>query len=153
MCDALTCTGILLGAQNVSGYASGAHTGEVSAPMLSEMNCSYVLVGHSERRLEYTESDETIARKFQAVQDAGITPVLCVGETLEQREAGKTNVVIEQQLQAVIDQVGLSGFERAIVAYEPVWAIGTGEVAQPSQIAIVHITESLAETEGALVSE
>ena len=138
VCDALTCTGVALGAQNASGYASGAHTGEVSASMLSEMKCRYVLVGHSERRLMYGESNKDIALKFQAVQNAGMTPVLCVGETLEEREAEQTRSVIEQQLQAVIDQAGLPAFEKAIVAYEPVWAIGTGEVAQPSQIEMVH---------------
>lgn len=138
VCDALACTGIRLGAQTVSGYACGAHTGEISAPMLSEFKCRYVLVGHSERRLKYAESSAAVASKFQAVQSAEMIPVLCVGESLEEREAGQTRLVIEQQLQAVIDQVGLAGFEQAIVAYEPVWAIGTGEVAQASQIESVH---------------
>lgn len=138
VCDALACTGLLLGAQTVSEYASGAHTGEVSASMLSEFKCRYVLVGHSERRLKYRESSAVVAAKFEAVQSAGMIPVLCVGETLEERAAGETGLVIEQQLQAIIDQVGLAGFEGAVVAYEPVWAIGTGEVAQASQIESVH---------------
>lgn len=138
VCDALACTGIVPGAQNVSGFASGAHTGEISASMLREMKCRYVLVGHSERRLMYRESNEDVATKFQAVQQAGMTPVLCVGETLEERDEGRTRDVIEQQLQAIIDVAGLVGFQQAIVAYEPVWAIGTGEIAQPSQIAEVH---------------
>ena len=138
VCDALACTGILPGAQTVSEHASGAHTGEVSASMLSELKCRYVLVGHSERRLKYAESSTAVAAKFEAVQNAGMMPVLCVGETLEEREAGQTRQVIEQQLQAVIDRVGLAGFEQGVVAYEPVWAIGTGEVAQASQIESVH---------------
>lgn len=136
--ESLSQTGLQMGAQNVSGFLSGAHTGEMSAPMLQELGCHYVLVGHSERRLEHAESNKAVAAKFTAVQNTGMTPVLCVGETLEERQAGNTNQVIQYQLQAVIDKVGLSGLGQGIVAYEPVWAIGTGEVATPPRIANVH---------------
>ncbi|XOZ33130.1 triose-phosphate isomerase [Halomonadaceae bacterium KBTZ08] len=136
--ESLSQTRLQMGAQNVSGFRAGAHTGEMSAPMLQELGCHYVLVGHSERRLEHAESNGAVAAKFAAVLEAGMTPVLCVGETLEERQAGNTDHVIQQQLQAVVDKVALSGLGQGLVAYEPVWAIGTGEVATPSQISDVH---------------
>lgn len=136
--DLLGYTGIMLGAQNASGYVSGAYTGEVSATMLQEMGCRFVLVGHSERRSLFNESNEDVAARYRSVLAAGLTPVLCVGETLEEREADRTGVVIEQQLQAVIDEVGLAAMADGIVAYEPVWAIGTGKTATPEQVSQVH---------------
>jgi len=122
---------IAWGAQNVSEHAQGAHTGEVSAPMLAEFGCRYVIVGHSERRQLYGESDAQAAAKFAAVKAAGMTPILCVGETLEEREAGKTEAVVARQL-------GPVAFENAVLAYEPVWAIGTGRNATPEQAQAVH---------------
>ena len=136
--DLLGYTGLSLGAQNASRAASGAHTGEVSATMLHEMGCRFVLVGHSERRSAYHESDTDVAERFQQVSAAEMTPVLCVGETLEQRDQGQTMAVIQGQLQAVIDKAGLSGLNSSIIAYEPVWAIGTGKTATPEQVSETH---------------
>jgi triosephosphate isomerase len=129
---------VALGAQNVSEHASGAYTGEVAPAMLRDVGCEYVIVGHSERRSLYAESSTTVAAKFVAAQSAGLTPILCVGETLEQREAGTTEVVIDEQLGAVLDAAGVSAFGAALVAYEPVWAIGTGMTASPEQAQDVH---------------
>jgi triosephosphate isomerase (TIM) len=122
---------IAWGAQNVSEHAQGAYTGEVSAAMLVEFGCRYVIVGHSERRQLYRETDEQVAAKFAAVKAAGMTPILCVGETLEERDSGKTETVVARQLGAV-------KFEGAVLAYEPVWAIGTGRNATPEQAQAVH---------------
>jgi triosephosphate isomerase len=122
---------IAWGAQNASEHAQGAYTGEVSAAMLAEFGCRYVLVGHSERRQLYGEGDAQAATKFAAVKKAGMTPILCVGETLEQRDAGQTEAVVARQLGAV-------EFKDAVLAYEPVWAIGTGRVATPEQAQAVH---------------
>jgi len=129
---------IAWGAQNLNPVAQGAHTGEVSAPMLLDFGCRYVLVGHSERRTLYGESDEDVAARFAAALEAGLEPVLCVGETLQEREDGLTEAVVERQLQAVLDRCGFEGFRQAIVAYEPVWAIGTGRTATPEQAQAVH---------------
>lgn len=116
----------------------GAYTGEVCAAMLVEVGARYGLVGHSERRQYHHESSELVARKFAAAQHAGLVPVLCVGETLEQREAGQTEAVIASQLAPVLELVGAAGFARAVVAYEPVWAIGTGRTATKEQAQQVH---------------
>jgi len=126
------------GGQTLNPYEQGAHTGETSGNMLADMGCSYVLVGHSERRAIYGESDEDVAVRFKAALDAGLQPVLCVGETLEEREQDQTEAVVERQLDAVINLVGIDAFSRAIVAYEPVWAIGTGLTASPQQAQSVH---------------
>ena len=126
------------GSQNVSKQLQGAHTGEVAADMLIEFGCRYALVGHSERRALYGETDEKAARKFDAARHAGILPVLCIGETLEERERGVTAEVVTRQLSAVIAHVGVAAFARAVVAYEPVWAIGTGKTATPAQAQEVH---------------
>ena len=134
----LSGTGIALGAQNVSQFESGAHTGETAPSMLSDVGCEYVLVGHSERRAIYGESSEMVAAKFKAAQDAGLIPVLCVGETQEQRESGQTEAVVDEQLNAVLDESGIEAFGNAVVAYEPVWAIGTGLTATPEQAQDVH---------------
>jgi triosephosphate isomerase len=119
------------GAQNVSEHAPGAYTGEVSAAMLVEFGCRFVIVGHSERRQLYCESDAQVAAKFAAARAAGMTPILCVGETLAERDAGKTEAVVARQLGAV-------AFENGVLAYEPVWAIGTGRNATPEQAQAVH---------------
>ena len=126
------------GGQSLNPNAQGAHTGETSGTMLKDMSCKYVLVGHSERRAIYGESDIDVAVRFKAALDAGLEPVLCVGETLEQREANKTQSVVAGQLDAVIDSVGIDAFGKAVIAYEPVWAIGTGLTATPEQAQSVH---------------
>ena len=131
-------TPLAWGGQNVSEHAQGAYTGEVSVAMLAEFGCRYVLVGHSERRQLYGETDAQVAAKFAAAWAAGITPVLCVGETLAEREAGRTEEVVERQLAAVTAAAGREVFERAVLAYEPVWAIGTGRTATPAQAQAVH---------------
>jgi len=123
------------GAQNVSEHAQGAHTGEVAASMLAEFGCRYVIVGHSERRQLYRESDAQAAAKFAAVKAAGMTPILCVGETLEERDAGKTEEVVARQLNEVLEKNSLA---KSVLAYEPVWAIGTGRNATPEQAQAVH---------------
>ncbi|HNP36910.1 MAG TPA: triose-phosphate isomerase [Woeseiaceae bacterium] len=129
---------VLLGAQNVSEHAQGAYTGETAAGMLVDVGCSHVIVGHSERRALYGESSNVVASKFRAAADAGLIPVLCVGETLAEREAGQTEVVVGQQLAAVVETCGIAVFGRAVIAYEPVWAIGTGKVASPDEAQAVH---------------
>ncbi len=130
---------IALGAQNLADQpGSGAFTGEVSGRMLRDVGCSHVIVGHSERRALYAESDTVVATKFQRALEAGLTPILCVGETLEQREAGATRPTVERQVAAVLDAAGVGAFAGAVVAYEPVWAIGTGRTATPEQAQEVH---------------
>jgi triosephosphate isomerase (TIM) len=131
-------SGVLLGAQNASAEATGAYTGEISAAMLRDVGCTHVIVGHSERRALYAESDEVVARKFIAATAAGLQPILCVGETLEERQQGHTENVVRRQLEAVLDRVPAGDFAAAVVAYEPVWAIGTGQTATPAQAQDVH---------------
>ncbi|MFT4247925.1 MAG: triose-phosphate isomerase [Pseudomonas sp.] len=126
------------GAQNVSSNEIGAYTGEVSAAMLVDVGARYGLVGHSERREHYGEDSELVARKFRAALNAGLTPILCVGETLQQREAGEAEAVIALQLAPVLALVGAEGLGKGLVAYEPVWAIGTGCSASPEQAQAVH---------------
>ncbi|MFQ5935338.1 MAG: triose-phosphate isomerase [Acidiferrobacterales bacterium] len=129
---------IAFGAQDLSEHDPGAYTGEVSAEMLRDYGCTYVLVGHSERRILYGEDDTRVAEKFSTAVKAGLTPILCIGETLAQREAGRTEAVVGDQLDAVLDRRGVSSLTRAVVAYEPVWAIGTGRTATPQQAQEVH---------------
>jgi len=140
------------GAQNVSEHAQGAYTGEVAAAMLIEFGCRYVLVGHSERRALYGESDAVVAAKFAAALQAGLTPILCVGETLAEREAGITGEVVTRQLDAVIAKSGVAALGRAVLAYEPVWAIGTGKTASPQQAQDVHalIRQRVADSDAAV---
>ncbi|QKT02584.1 triose-phosphate isomerase [Ectothiorhodospiraceae bacterium 2226] len=126
------------GAQNLSTEQSGAYTGEISVEMLKDFGCTYVIVGHSERRALYGESDELVARKFAVARAAGVTPILCVGETLDEREQGVTEQVVARQLDAVIAAQGVNALDGAVVAYEPVWAIGTGRTATPEQAQEVH---------------
>ena len=125
------------GAQDVSAHEQGAYTGEVSAAMLHECGCRYTLVGHSERRALHAESDQLVAQKTQAALARGVTPIVCVGETLAEREAGQTEVVVKRQLSVVIHQLAHCAAEM-VVAYEPVWAIGTGRTATPEQAQAVH---------------
>ncbi len=134
----LTGTAVSWGAQNLHEQVQGAFTGEVSAPMLQDFGCRYVLVGHSERRAIYGESDTLVAEKFAAALASGLSPILCVGETLAQREAGKTVEVVAAQIDAVLKRVGVAAFSGAVVAYEPVWAIGTGRTATSAQAQEVH---------------
>lgn len=134
----LSGTPVAWGAQNLSEQAQGAFTGEVSASMLQDFACRYVLVGHSERRAIYGETDSLVAEKFAAALASGLRPVLCVGETLEQRDAGKTLEIVFAQIDAVLARVGVAAFSGAVVAYEPVWAIGTGRTATSAQAQEVH---------------
>ncbi|RMF96779.1 MAG: triose-phosphate isomerase [Gammaproteobacteria bacterium] len=131
-------SGLLLGAQDVAAQARGAYTGEVSAAMLADVGCSHVIVGHSERRSLFGETDTIVAEKYLAAQAAGLVPVVCVGETLAEREAGETQAVVRRQLRAVLEAGGAAALAMAVIAYEPVWAIGTGMTASPEQAQQVH---------------
>lgn len=131
-------TGLALGSQNVADKSSGAYTGEISAAMLGEFNCKYAIVGHSERRAYYGDTNESVAARFCQAQAQNIIPILCVGETLEQREQDQTFAVIDAQMDAVIAAAGIIAFNSAVIAYEPVWAIGTGKTATDEQAQEVH---------------
>lgn len=146
---------ILLGAQDVSSRDAGAFTGEVAAAMLRDVGCSHTLIGHSERRTLFGDTDDIVAAKFVAARAGGLQPVLCVGETLEERQAGGTMAVVNRQLDAVLTKVGAAEFAGAIVAYEPVWAIGTGQTATPEQAQEVHaaIRARLAEAGAKLAAD
>ncbi len=145
---------IALGAQNVYSAPEGAYTGEVSADMLAEYSVRYVIVGHSERRELFGEPDTMVARKFTAVQSGSMIPILCLGESLSQREQGQTGDVVLGQLNAVLEVAGIAAFERAVIAYEPIWAIGTGITASPEQAQEVHglIRQHLANRDGTVAS-
>jgi len=130
--------GVAWGAQDVSEHAQGAYTGEVSAAMVADFGCRYAIVGHSERRQLHAENDAQVASKFGAARSAGLIPILCVGETLEERDAGRTEAVVARQLDAVLERHGAAAFANAVLAYEPVWAIGTGRNATPAQAEEVH---------------
>ncbi len=134
----LKSSNVALGAQSVCAESVGAFTGEVSAAMLKDVGCAYVIVGHSERRTLFREDDALVARKFLAVQSQGLIPILCVGETSEEREKAQTTQVVSRQLAAVLDVAGAGAFRQGVVAYEPVWAIGTGKNASPAQVQEVH---------------
>jgi triosephosphate isomerase len=129
---------IAWGGQDLSTESSGAFTGEVAASMLNDFGCRYVIVGHSERRTYHAESDQLVAKKFAVARAAGLTPILCIGETLEEREAGTTNDVVARQLDAVMELEGVEALADGVIAYEPVWAIGTGKTATPDQAQEVH---------------
>jgi len=131
-------TPVALGGQDCSVHDSGAYTGEIGASMLRDVGCRYVIVGHSERRHYHGESDELVARKFARALEHALIPILCVGETLAEREAGQTEAVVGRQLGAVLAACGADVFQRAVIAYEPVWAIGTGRNATPTQAQAVH---------------
>lgn len=147
-------TQIAWGAQNVNQFSKGAYTGEVSAEMLKDFDCQYVIVGHSERRALFGEDSHTVSLKFTAAQNSDLIPILCVGETLQQREAGTTEKVVAEQLSAVIDQAGVISLSKAVIAYEPVWAIGTGKTASPQQAQEVHafIRDKIAEHDKAVAA-
>lgn len=144
-------TALAVGAQDVSDQVEGAFTGEVAAPMLAELGCRYVIVGHSERRARHGETDAGVAAKFHAARAAGLRPILCVGETLAQRDAGATLEVVGRQLGAVLAETD-DAMGEAVIAYEPVWAIGTGRTASPEQAQEVHaaLRNTIAETDGDL---
>jgi len=131
-------TAIAWGGQDLSTETSGAFTGEIAASMLTDFGCKFVIVGHSERRAYHAESDETVARKYAAARAAGLIPILCVGETLDEREQGITEAVVARQLDAVIELEGVAALAEGVLAYEPVWAIGTGKTATPEQAQAVH---------------
>lgn len=139
MCaEILAGTDIALGAQNVHSEQQGAYTGEIAARMLTDFACRYVIVGHSERRTLFAESDAVVADKFAAIQSEGLIPIICVGETLEEREADRTAEVVDRQLDAVLKRHGVAALQNTVVAYEPVWAIGTGRSASAEQAQTVH---------------
>jgi triosephosphate isomerase len=152
--EALNNSDVGYGAQNLNVNDAGAYTGEVSGPMLRDLGCTYVIVGHSERRAVYGESDDIVAEKFRAAQQHDLVPILCVGESLQQRENNQTEKVITEQLDAVIDLVGIEGFSQAVVAYEPIWAIGTGMTATPEQAQDVHrfIRDKLSGLDGTIAA-
>lgn len=153
--ELLSGTGIDWGTQNVHAAEKGAYTGELSLGMVKEFGCRYVLIGHSERRELFAESNADTATKVAAALAADVTPMLCVGETLAQREAGTTEAVVGEQLAAVLDEVGIAAFERIVIAYEPVWAIGTGKTASPEQAQAVHafIRAQLAEADAGVAAK
>lgn len=130
---------LMLGAQNLNVNSAGAYTGEVSADMIKDFGAQHVIVGHSERRSLYAETNAIVAEKTKTAIDAGLTPLLCVGESLEDRESGNTEAIVEEQINAVIDLIGIESFDQVIIAYEPVWAIGTGLTATPEQAQAVHL--------------
>ena len=146
---------IALGAQNVADQASGAYTGEISAAMLADCACKYALVGHSERRSYYGDTNQTVASRFCQAQKQNVIPVLCVGETLEEREQNRTFKVVDEQLDAVIEAAGIEAFAKAVIAYEPVWAIGTGKTASDEQAQEVHqyIRQRIAERNPAIAEK
>ena len=136
--DALRQTRVRLGAQNVHSAEQGAFTGEVSASMLKEFGCSHVIVGHSERRTLFGESDAEVAARFAAAVRGGLVPLLCVGENAAERESGATEQRVRSQLDVVVERAGIAAFGTSVIAYEPVWAIGTGNTATPAQAQAVH---------------
>jgi len=138
------------GAQSLSQHEKGAFTGEVAPGMLVDFACRYVIVGHSERRALFAESDEIVAAKFDAAIKFGLTPIFCVGETLEEREGGVTEQVVARQLDAVLGHIGAQDLAKSVIAYEPVWAIGTGKTASPEQAQAVHafIRQRVAQLDG-----
>ena len=151
----LRSTPVKWGAQDVHQLEKGAYTGEVAASMLSDFACHYVIVGHSERRSLYGENSQLVAEKFAAAQKAGLTPILCIGETLAQREDGTTEKVVAEQLDAVIKLSGVQSLPKAVLAYEPVWAIGTGKTATPQQAQAVHafIRQRIAALDGKVAQD
>lgn len=148
LAESLAESDIAFGVQNAYFEEKGAFTGELSLSMVKEFGCQYVLIGHSERREIFGETDEQVALKVEATLSAGLIPMLCIGETLEERESGVTNKVVQTQVEAVLNKVGIEAFETIVIAYEPVWAIGTGKTASPEQAQEVHafIRQLLAES-------
>ncbi len=138
--DLLKNSAVTWGGEDLSVHDSGAYTGEISASMLNDFACKYVLVGHSERRSYHHEDDEVVAEKFEVAINAGLIPVLCIGETLDEREQGITEEVVVRQIEAVITRVGIDTLGKGVIAYEPVWAIGTGKTATPEMAQEAHAT-------------
>jgi triosephosphate isomerase len=136
--DQIAGSPVMLGAQDVAMQAEGAYTGEISAGMLKDGECTHVIIGHSERRAMFGDTDEVVAAKFEAAFEQGLIPILCIGESQQERESGVTTAVIDRQVAAVLDAVGVTPFADSIIAYEPVWAIGTGLTATPEQAQEVH---------------
>jgi triosephosphate isomerase len=136
--ELLTGSEVAWGGEDLSVHASGAYTGEIAASMLNDFHCKYVIIGHSERRTYHKESDELVAEKYEAAMQAGLIPIFCIGETLDEREQGITNDVVARQIDAVINKLGVAALAKGVVAYEPVWAIGTGKTATPEQAQEVH---------------
>ncbi len=131
-------TAIAFGGQDISVHDSGAYTGEIAGAMWNDFDCKYVIIGHSERRTYHNESDELVAEKFEAARKAGLIPLFCIGETLQERETGVTEDVVSRQINAVIDRLGVDVLGEGVIAYEPVWAIGTGVTATPEQAQETH---------------
>jgi triosephosphate isomerase len=152
--QSLSGSAVAWGAQNLSEFTKGAYTGEVSGAMLRDFGCRYVIVGHSERRTLYGEDSDLVARKARAALDAGLVPIVCVGETLAEREGGVTERVVGEQLDAATGVLGADGLSRCVIAYEPVWAIGTGLTATPEQAQAVHafIRERVAKLDAKVAS-
>ena len=150
--DGVRDAGVEMGAQDLHPAGQGAHTGEVSGAMIADLGGRWALTGHSERRSQHGESDALVAAKFGAALNAGLKPILCVGETLAQRRAGQAEAVVAHQVRVVIEAVGVDGLAQGAVAYEPVWAIGTGQTAAPDQAATMHglIRETIAANDDAL---
>lgn len=146
---------IALGAQNIDLNVSGAFTGETSVAMLKDVGAQFIIIGHSERRTYHHETDEQIAKKFGLIKEAGLTPVLCIGETEAENEAGQTEAVCAKQIDAVLNTLGAKAFENAVIAYEPVWAIGTGKSATPAQAQAVHkfIREHIAKQDAGIAAQ
>ena len=136
--ELLSGSAVTWGGEDLSVHDSGAYTGEIAASMLNDFGCKYVIIGHSERRTYHKESDELVAAKYEAAMNAGLIPIFCIGETLEEREQGITNDVVARQVDAVIDKLGVAALAKGVIAYEPVWAIGTGKTATPGQAQEVH---------------
>lgn len=153
--QAIAGSNITLGAQNVDVNLSGAFTGEVSADMLKDIGARYIIIGHSERRTYHKESDELVAKKFAVLKAAGLIPVLCIGETDAENEAGKTEEVCARQIDAVLNSLGAEALNGAVIAYEPVWAIGTGKSATPAQAQAVHkfIRDHIAKQDAAVAAQ
>jgi triosephosphate isomerase (TIM) len=136
--ELLSGSAVAWGGEDLSVHDSGAYTGEIAASMLNDFGCKYVIIGHSERRTYHEESDELVAAKYEAAMNAGLIPIFCIGETLEEREQGITNDVVARQVDAVVDKLGVAALAKGVIAYEPVWAIGTGKTATPEQAQEVH---------------
>ncbi len=155
LCASQGCQHIRLAAQNLFGEPHGAFTGEVSAPMLAEYGIDYVMVGHSERREIFLETDAVVAAKFMAAQASGLTPILCLGESLERREEGTSETVVLAQLDAIIAAAGIEALRSAVIAYEPIWAIGTGKTASPEQAQGMHrvLREHIANLNSAIAED
>lgn len=150
--ELLSGSAVSWGGEDLSVHEAGAYTGEIAASMLNDFHCKYVIIGHSERRTYHGESDELVADKYETAMNAGLVPIFCIGETLDEREQGITNDVVARQIDAVINKLGVAALAKGVIAYEPVWAIGTGKTASPEQAQEVHafIRGRIAESDAAV---